>query len=336
MYVGQNGLYERQFTDVTGTMPGVYETVTLQHYTDGPTLEVTCCPFSPTETYQYYVCKKDRFGWHPARTTAYCLTTTEVDVKSYVRKSMKSIISKSCLAKGPAGLMLSLAELTGGPLMYQCFELYTTLVLLQRGWRLQEPALGMSPIQDENSAWYGEMPAPRMVQNQLGHLLELRMVELDAEILGALHKLIAKRHIMDWLVITLAVYLLLHVRELDAARIIYWKRYLDTARTHLPRHVQVYADILKVGLWIHPTKPAALISEEIFSCKALLWHYHCAYPQQPLAINWDTPMSRQKLNNNEELIKAMRIMQKLFSKLRRWFQLAWILQHLTISQERRA
>ncbi|KAL2284395.1 hypothetical protein FJTKL_08824 [Diaporthe vaccinii] len=295
----QNGLYERQFTDVTGTMPGAYETATLQHYTDGPTLEVNCCPFSPIRKNQFYVCKKDRIGWHPAKTTAYCLATTELDLKTYVKSCMKSTIAESCRAKSPTSFMFILAGWTGGPLIYQCFELYTTLVLLQRGWRLRQPALGMSSIQDESSAWHGAMPAPRMVQNQLGHLLELRMVELDAEILRALHKLIAKRHILNWLEVTLAIFLLLHVRELDAARIIYWKRYRDTG-----------------GFWIHPTKPAALINEEVFSCKALLWHYHCAYPQQPLAFNWDAPTSRQKLEEDEKLINSMRYLQKFVSALR--------------------
>lgn len=46
--------------------------------------------------------------------------------------------------------------------------------------------LGMKTIDNRGSAWHGLTPVPRMVQNQLGHLLELRMVDLDKKILRTL------------------------------------------------------------------------------------------------------------------------------------------------------
>ncbi|KAH8746505.1 hypothetical protein F5883DRAFT_438010 [Diaporthe sp. PMI_573] len=176
--------------------------------------------------------------------------------------------------------------------------MYTTLALLQEGWHLEREALGMSPIEDERSAWNGVMPAPQMVQNQLGHLLELRMVELDAAILSTLHKMIEKRRLLDWPTVTVAIFLLLHVRELDAARIIYWKRYEDTGR-----------------FWIHPIKPKALIDEEIFSYQSLRWHYHTVYSQKPLTFNWDAPASKLMLNNNDKLIRFMKTIQSIVSRM---------------------
>lgn len=108
-------------------------------------------------------------------------------------------------------------------------QMYTTLRLLSIGWRFSgEETLGMATVTDRLSAWYGIVPVPRMVQNQLGHLLELNMIELDEKILKAVQKLLYKRGRPMWIVGTLAVFILLHVRELDAGRNIYWRRYKDT------------------------------------------------------------------------------------------------------------
>ena len=85
----------------------------------------------------------------------------------------------------------------------------------------------MAVIEDRDSPWYGIKPIPRMIQNQLGHLLELNMVDLDRKILKGAQVLMEKRERRMWVVVTLAVFLLLHVREIDAGRILFWSRYTD-------------------------------------------------------------------------------------------------------------
>lgn len=69
---------------------------------------------------------------------------------------------------------------------------------------------------------------PRMIQNQLGHLLELKMIELDKKILLALREALQTRNRSSWISTSLAFFILLHVRELDAARNIFWGRYKDS------------------------------------------------------------------------------------------------------------
>ena len=86
----------------------------------------------------------------------------------------------------------------------------------------------MATVTNISSAWNGITPVPRMVQNQLGHLLELNMIELDRNIMKAVQDLLEKRSRRMWVVGTLAVFLLLHIRELDAGRNIYWQRYKDS------------------------------------------------------------------------------------------------------------
>ena len=91
-----------------------------------------------------------------------------------------------------------------------------------------DESLGMATIEDRDSAWYGIKPVPRMIQNQLGHLLELNLIKLDKKTLKDLQALMEKRERRMWAVVTLAVFLLLHTRELDAGRNIFWSRYIDS------------------------------------------------------------------------------------------------------------
>lgn len=91
----------------------------------------------------------------------------------------------------------------------------------------------MATVKDERSAWYELIPVPRMVQNQLGHLFELHMIKLDEKILKAVQVILEKRNRRMWVVGTLAVFILLHIRELDAGRNIYWRRYRDSVRPFL-------------------------------------------------------------------------------------------------------
>lgn len=82
-------------------------------------------------------------------------------------------------------------------------------------------------VQDPKSPWYGMQPMCRMVSNQLNHLLERHMMELDSQILRQFQRWAEKKERENWLIVTLVVFLLLHVREIDAGRIIFWNRYGD-------------------------------------------------------------------------------------------------------------
>jgi len=107
--------------------------------------------------------------------------------------------------------------------------MYTTLRLLSIGWQFSgNESLGMVTVEERGSAWYGIKPVPRMIQNQLDHLLELNMIKLDWGTLKRVQHMMELRERRMWLVVTLAIFLLLHIREIDAGRVIYWNRYADT------------------------------------------------------------------------------------------------------------
>ena len=103
-----------------------------------------------------------------------------------------------------------------------------------------DESLGMTTIEDQESAWYGIKPVPRMIQNQLGHLLELNMIDLDKKILKGIQALMEKKERHLWVMVTLAVFLVLHSREVDAGRNIFWSRYTDPVCTLFAFHDQTY------------------------------------------------------------------------------------------------
>ena len=86
----------------------------------------------------------------------------------------------------------------------------------------------MAPVKEMDSLWEGSKPVPRMVQNQLDHRLELNMVDLDRRILKEAGKILERRERRSWLIAVLAFFIILHIREIDAARNIYWRRYKDS------------------------------------------------------------------------------------------------------------
>ncbi len=177
-------------------------------------------------------------------------------------------------------------------------------------WKFSgDETLGMAAVKDRDSAWYGIKPVPRMIQNQLGHLLELNMIDLDRKILPGVQALMEKRERRMWAVVTLAVFLLLHTRELDAGRNIFWGRYTDLVCPLSKFHDKKLCSRSKLGFWIHPSKPGALIDEAIVSCNSLLSHFQCLIGRTPLDLNWDDQKSKAMVDNDPIVVKSMKALQ---------------------------
>ena len=107
--------------------------------------------------------------------------------------------------------------------------MYTVIRLMKIKWRFSEDeSLEMTIIENRDFSWYSIKLVSRMIQNQLGHLLELNIIDLDRKIVKDVQTLMKKRERRMWIVTILAVFILLHVREFDAGRNIYWSRYNDS------------------------------------------------------------------------------------------------------------
>jgi hypothetical protein len=109
-----------------------------------------------------------------------------------------------------------------------------------QGWKLTLPgSLDMSPVVDPESFLYGITPAPRVVQNQLDRRLERYCAEKEAEYLKALQNSMLRKRRLEWTTIFTSSVIVLHIRERDIWRLLYWT--LDTnnvrlAHASLKRH----------------------------------------------------------------------------------------------------
>ncbi|KAH7111612.1 hypothetical protein EDB81DRAFT_671249 [Dactylonectria macrodidyma] len=143
----------------------------------------------------------------------------------------------------------------------------TVLRLLRIGWRFPEGSsetLGMTAVDDVNSPWHRIIPVPRTLLNQLNHELELELVQLHKEVLRAIQDMFRNHRRSKLLSATFATFLLLHVLELDAGRLIHWIRHKDPQ------------------LWIHPDRPDVLMQSSLSACDSLLCHYFIAFGARPV------------------------------------------------------
>ncbi len=62
--------------------------------------------------------------------------------------------------------------------------MYTVLRLLRIGWKFSgDESLGMATVREKDSPFYGFKHVPQILRDQLNHVLELKLKELDTEIL---------------------------------------------------------------------------------------------------------------------------------------------------------
>ncbi len=102
-------------------------------------------------------------------------------------------------------------------------RLWATNRLLMKGWEIcGHERLGMGIVDRWESPLYGSIPVPRVLQNQLDHLLEAEVVKTEQHLLKTLQKVIRASNRSAWVIIFLAIAIILHVMERDTWRLLYW------------------------------------------------------------------------------------------------------------------
>ena len=93
-----------------------------------------------------------------------------------------------------------------------------------QGWSIvdSDELLGMSVINEPASLLHKTVPAPKVIQNQLDHLLERQIFEIEESLLNEIQKLIRRRDRGQWIVVFLSLVIVLHVLERDIWRLVYW------------------------------------------------------------------------------------------------------------------
>lgn len=101
-----------------------------------------------------------------------------------------------------------------------------------KGWEIcGHERLGMDTVDRSESPLYGSIPVPRVLQNQLDHLLEAEIVKTEQDLLKTLQKVIKASDRHAWVVTFLGIAITLHVMERDAWRLLYWVNHREEVST---------------------------------------------------------------------------------------------------------
>ena len=103
------------------------------------------------------------------------------------------------------------------PIIRLALRLWAANRLLMKGWEIcGDELLGMGFVDRIESPLYGSVPVPRVLQNQLDHLLESEIVKTERYLLKNLQKVIRASDRCAWVITFLGVAIILHVMERDA------------------------------------------------------------------------------------------------------------------------
>jgi len=92
-----------------------------------------------------------------------------------------------------------------------------------KGWEIcGYERLGMDIVGRLESPLYGSIPVPRVLQNQLDHLLEAEIAKTERYLLKNLQKVIRVSNRSAWVITFLGIAIISHVMERDAWRLLYW------------------------------------------------------------------------------------------------------------------
>ncbi|KAF1363473.1 hypothetical protein EJ07DRAFT_152281 [Lizonia empirigonia] len=217
--------------------PQVWE-VDLQHFSFGPTMRVKCCPFSIVNPEQISLFHKTTHGWDTITTTAFtiCNPIDDTTVDTYVWSHVEFFLRQAQSGTSWLDVILNEASThTKDDLIRKTLSLWSAHRLLMQGWQLTFPgSLGMLPVVDQDSFLFNTTPAPRVLQNQLDQILEQYCAKKEMEYLKALQGAMRKTVRRDWITIFASSIILLHTRERDIWRLLYWT--LDTNNTYTWRH----------------------------------------------------------------------------------------------------
>ena len=180
-----------------------------------------------------------------------------------------------------------------------------------KGWEIcGHERLGMKVVDRIESPLHGSVPAPRVLQNQLDHLLEYEIVETERHLLKNLQKAIKASDRKSWVATFLATAIILHVMERDAWRLLYWVHHHEQVK-HLKVDGKHSIDEFQINTWRHPLGPRALIEKSVHFGNLLLAHFHyAARGLVPLTLNWNDEKHKELVSNNTTIITSMQAIQQ--------------------------
>jgi len=226
------------------------KTALLTHERGGPTLRVHCREFDATSQDQTQLFWKDSTGWNWMYSTKYSLEVPNVDLRQYIDECASFLLRGASEKADYLGQIFRMAQLYRNvsfspaagfkiPFLLSAQETIIRLALrlwaanrlLMKGWEIYgHERLGMKIVDRIESPLHGSIPAPRVLQNQLDHLLESEIVKTERHLLKNLQKVIKASDRTLWVATFLATAIILHVMERDAWRLLYWVHHQEQVR----------------------------------------------------------------------------------------------------------
>jgi len=246
----------------------------------GVTMQLTAFEFAPSAAEELDYWYRDAHGWRSTRTAPFAMKrgiSTDV-MERYITNHTYYFVERA-FRDNPImaeifATALAYARTEDNFLLRDTLQLWTATQMLIAGAALHPTSetLGIAPIASAPpSPQAGRTPLPRVLANQIDHLLERRVWQLEKQILCELQKRIFGRKREDWLKIFFSAAVFTNALERDSWRLYYWLVHSDSGA-----HV-----------WRHPSPPKRLIEKNDALATSLAAHFAAiSKGLTPFAPDW--------------------------------------------------
>lgn len=293
-----NDAYSRSMMhNVLRWSPANPRTVNICHEDNGITLPLRCHEFIPVLPDQLDYWYKDAFGWQTLPTTPFAMKKgVSADLlDKYIDDHVEWYVENHFKTTNPilhqtfrTALDYANANPKENSIVRDALKLWTTHQLLLKGATNAggDETLRMTPISNPTSPLHGKTPLPRVLSNQLDHLLERRIWQAERHLLSELQRRILSRKRDEWLRIYLSLTLLLNALERDTWRLYYWYFHAHDGYT-----------------WKHPLTPAQLIDKNTRLADSLAAHFAAiSKGLTPFALDWTREQTLALVSKDEAVV----------------------------------
>ena len=284
-------------------------TVTVSHEKAlGITLSLSVYEFIPAYPGQLVYWYKDAAGWQSMATTPFAMKrgiNTEI-LEKYI-DDHTWYYTESAFTSSPI-----LSEIFRSAWRYSrseenfmlrdALQLWTATQLLLKGATLHpsSDSLGIGPIPSVTCLLGNQTPLPRVLANQLDHLIERRIWQLEKQILNELQKRIFGRKREDWLRIFLTLVVVMSALERDSWRLYYWVFHMEDG----------YA-------WRHPSTPQGLVEKNNVLAESLAAHFAAiSKGLTPFSLDWSREQTVALIGNCEDAPAMLESLERIGRGLR--------------------
>jgi len=280
-------------------------TITIRHEENGISLTLRCHEFIPVLPDQLDYWYKDAYGWESVATTPFAMKKgVSADVlDKYIDDQTEWYVENHFKDANPimyetfrVALKYANANPKDNSIIKDALKLWTTHQLLLKGAAITgEENLQMTPINNPTSSLNGKTPLPRVLSNQLDHLLERRIWQAERQLLSELQRRILSRKREEWLRVYFCLAIVLNTLERDTWRLYYWYFHAQDGYT-----------------WRHPLSPSQLIDKNTRLADSLAAHFQAiSKGLTPFALDWTREQTLALVGTDDEVVKYIESTGKL-------------------------